>query len=1019
MTLHTFLSERLFSLILVLILGISAGSAVAPTPAAAKEKKNILYINSYHNGYSWSDRIQEGIKETIRESPYKIDLQIEYMDSKKYNYAYIKLMLYDIYSYKFDQKHFDAIIVSDNNAFTFMRQFHDDLFPGVPVIFCGLNNLEKEQIQRRNLYTGLLENFDFQHNIELALRLHPQKDRVIVIGDQSVTGKAIRSQIQKAASNLSERVEFEYWSNYTLEKIISNVQDLPKDTFIYFIPIYKNISDQFYSAEELLSVINQNTNVPCYSGWEFLLGNGIIGGKLLSGYRHGEIAANMALQVLSGTSPNKISIIEEPQDKLLFDYNALKKFYIQKSQLPADSTVINEPDLFYELNQQVFWTIIISLILLSITLVLLVNNIIQRKSVEQKIKDQLSFLQLLMDTIPIPIYFKNKDGTYENCNTSFEKWFSISRSQITGKSDDDLQGKGLVQLYQEVDDSILESAGVRTYEDSILSSNGEIHDVILHKATYKNAKGEIAGFVGVLFDITDRKKAEDNLRKAEEKYRSIFENSPLGIFRITPRGKLLDCNPALARMMGYETPSALMFETDEFPRALFADERQEREVRKMLQRGSGIVQFERQFRRRDGQNLTLNINVRIIRHSLGTIKHFEGFAEDVTQKVNLERQLLQSQKMEAIGTLAGGIAHDFNNILTSIINSIELASMDVDPDSMAGNDLERALKAAQRGSHLVKQILTFSRPSQDGFISTNLAHVLQEDLSLIKASLPRNIEIRENIQARHETTTADPTQIHQIVMNLCTNAFQALREHGGVLEVSLSEVALDQKEAKALHIASGNYLCLAVSDNGPGIDTDILNKIFDPFFTTKGKGEGTGLGLAVVHGIAKNHNGAVRVSSLPWEKTSFEILLPMQEHDDELDQPQTVPSIRGAERILFVEDDEDQIATIPRVLEQLGYQVQAESDVTKALDRFRETPDQFDVVITDFDMPEVNGLELAKEIKTIAPTTPVILVSGRETAIQALGQVDNICKLVRKPYNRLSLSQAIREAMTYLQRPHQ
>ncbi|MFO7717441.1 MAG: PAS domain S-box protein [Desulfohalobium sp.] len=725
----------------------------------------------------------------------------------------------------------------------------------------------------------------------------------------------------------------------------------------------------------------------------------------------------MALDVLSGTPTSDINIIDQPQDELMFDYNALKKFYIQKSQLPPNSKVINEPDLFYELNQQVFWTIIISLILLSITLVLLVTNIIQRKSVEQKIKDQLSFLQILMDTIPIPIYFKNKDGTYENCNFSFENWFSISRAKIEGKRDEDLQGKGLVQLYQELDNSILEEAGVQSYEDSILSSNGEIHNVILHKATYKNAKGEIAGFVGVLFDITDRKKAEDNLRKAEEKYRSIFENSPLGIFRITPRGKLLDCNPALARMLGYEEPGALMRDSEAFPQALFADERQERELRKMLQQGSGIVQFERQFRRRDGQHLTLNINVRIIRHSLGTIKHFEGFAEDVTQKVNLERQLLQSQKMEAIGTLAGGIAHDFNNILTSIINSIELASMDIEEDSMAGNDLDRALKAAQRGSHLVKQILTFSRPSQDGFISTNLSHVLQEDLSLIKASLPRNIEIRENIQARQETTTADPTQIHQIVMNLCTNAFQALREQGGVLEVSLHEMPLGPDEANALHIAPGKYLCLAVSDNGPGIDTEILNKIFDPFFTTKGKGEGTGLGLAVVHGIAKNHNGAVRVSSTPWEETRFEILLPMQEEDDTLDQTPSMTSVQGAERVLFVEDDEDQIATIPRVLEQLGYTVQAESDATQALDAFRQAPEHFDVVITDFDMPEVNGLELAQQIRNLAPRTPVILVSGRETAVHALGRADNICKLVRKPYNRLSLSQAIREAMASRHNP--
>lgn len=1125
-TLPTAINQTLLAGLILLCI------ALLPLNAEAqKVRKNVLFLNSYHNGYSWSDNIFMGIKDTLENSDFSIVLQVEYMDSKKFHYEDTVQTLISLYRDKFRDKHFDLILVSDNIAYDFILKYGEQLFPGVPVVFCGVNDFDLKSMEGRNI-TGVIEGFDVAANIDLAMRLHPRVQRMVVIGDQSVTGKAIRTQIEQALPIFKGRLKIEFWTEYNLEQMLSKVRETKPDTFFYFIPMYRDIDGQFYSAEELLQRVRASTNASLYSNWSFLLGNGIVGGKLLSGKAHGAAAARLALEVLAGAKTQDLPIIKQSDEPWQFDYNEMKRMHVSERMLPEGSTIINAPSRFYELNKQVFWTIIVSLVILTVILVLLVMNILEKRSVELKIKDQLSFLRLLMDTIPIPIYSKDKYGRYQECNMAFERFFGVARSDIMNRNEWQLQELGLSQLHDAIDNALLREPGVEIYEQTITPASGLIHNIILHKATNINARSEIAGLVGIIFDFTDRKKAEDSLRSAEEKYRSIFENSPLGIFRIKPDGELLDLNPALAAMAGYDTPEALRINMRENPFSLISDLK----LSGTDNPGDEIRTVEKVFTRSDGATFIANISIRIIRDRLGNVDLIEGFAEnvtkrktaekarresermlqlvldnipqlvswkdktlrylganksflnffgvngpaellgktnknilpnvndaiqlhtaeakvveennaqyqtklsisgphggivwletnrvplhgddgevvglltaaeDITQRINLERQLLQSQKMEAIGTLAGGISHDFNNILTSIINSVELALTDIEDNSITWSDMTRALKAAQRGSQLVKQILTFSRPSLEGFMNTNINEVLTEASGLIKASMPRNIEIRERTPEFPAMTYADPTQIHQVVMNLCTNAFQALRDHGGFLELSLDQVRLEEEDAKMLNVASGNYFMITVADNGPGIPPAILDKIFDPFFTTKGKTEGTGLGLAVVHGIIKAHKGSILVNSKPFQRTAFEIYLPCQgQAEAQIPLVPPLPAV-GIGRILFVEDDEDQLLTIPRVLESLGYSVQASGHPADALAMLQHTPAAWDLLITDFDMPDINGLELAGEVGMLAPALPVILVSGRDIASQGVGALPNIKTMISKPYNKDMLAEAI------------
>ena len=683
------------------------------------------------------------------------------------------------------------------------------------------------------------------------------------------------------------RLHFEFATALDIEQILNKSSQLSSDTIIYFIPMFQNIGGSNYTAGELVEIISKGSKkIACYSNWEFLLGHGIVGGHLISGFEHGQATAKLALRVLRGESARSIPIQSEVANYNIFDYLALKKFSINEDLLPAGSRLINAPSSFYELDKELFWTIISSLVALLITLAFLLRNIARRRAVEEQIKRQLSFLELLLDTIPMLICWKDVSQRYLGVNRSFLDFFHLnSNDDILKRKDDELElDSGFV-----AEVALLDREVIRTQQR-----------LLKHKITVPSPTGE---------------------------------------------------------------------------------------------------------------SLWLNITKVPLRDDKGNVVGTLSISENITREVSLERQLFQSQKMEAIGTLAGGMAHDFNNILTSIINSTELVLTGLEPDTPDYNDLERVLRAADRGSSVVKRILTFSRPSTEGFVNTKIADSVIEALNLVEGSLPRNIVIQRSIEALDTVIYADPGQIHQVIMNLCTNSYQALRSSGGVIKASLCEETITEDQAQMLNLPVDRYLKLSIADNGPGIPPEHLDKVFDPFFTTKEKGEGTGLGLAVVHGIVKGHKGAIHLGSAPWVESRIDIYLPLKGDALAHAPVRQAQAYTGRERLLFVEDDEDQLATTPRILEGLGYQVVACQDPQNALKILAKDKVGFDLLLTDYDMPHTNGLDLAKKAAHIAPLMPVILISGRKNAVEAAAAQRNILSVVIKPYNKSQLSEIIHNAL--------
>jgi len=379
-----------------------------------------------------------------------------------------------------------------------------------------------------------------------------------------------------------------------------------------------------------------------------------------------------------------------------------------------------------------------------------------------------------------------------------------------------------------------------------------------------------------------------------------------------------------------------------------------------------------------------------------------------------ENQLQQVMKLQAIGTLAGGIAHDFNNILFPIVGYTELTMDDIPQDSQARKNLEEVLKAANRAKQLVQQILTFSRQNGQERKPLKVQILIKEALKLLRAIIPSSIDIQSFIEEGCGPVKGDPTQIHQVIMNLCTNAYHALQETGGKLEVSLKEVNISYEQSlERVGMKVGRHLELTVSDTGHGMTPEVLARIFEPYYTTKEQGRGTGLGLSVIHGIIKNHGGDISVSSQPGEGSMFSVFLPViDDIDVEIEKAETASPANGNERILLVDDEEQIIDLERRILEGLGYKVTSKTDSQEALEEFTGRPNRFDLVITDMTMPKMTGDQLARRLIDINPQIPVILCTGFNEAIteeKALAM--GIDKFVMKPIVRDELANTIRTVL--------
>ncbi len=506
--------------------------------------------------------------------------------------------------------------------------------------------------------------------------------------------------------------------------------------------------------------------------------------------------------------------------------------------------------------------------------------------------------------------------------------------------------------------------------------------------------------------IQDKNLSEAELEKSESRHKIIFENSPLGMILFDAQGAMVSFNDQFVTLMGSTREKLLGFNT-----ALHSPPKMQATIKQAL--AGNVAVFEDKYVSVTGEK---QLYLRVVFNPVNpgqSPTEVIATLEDITQRKLIEERLQHAQKIEAIGTLSGGIAHDFNNILSPLLGFAELMKEDLPGDSPLMENVDEILGAAMRAKELVKQILIFSRQDDHHKKYIVLQSVLEDAVRLLRATIPTTIEIQQEIPSEEITVFADPIQIHQIIMNLVTNAFHAMEESGGQLKLVLDTVNLGSDLIVSQELQPGEYARLIVSDTGTGIPKKNLDKIFDPYFTTKPRGKGTGLGLSVVQGIVKTNKGAIRVYSEPGQGTDIHVYIPLFEHQlltKNISEMLPIPG--GNEHILLVDDEAAIVRMEKKALERLGYEVTARTNSVDALELFRRSPQRFDLVISDMTMPGLSGIQLIGKIKKIRTDIPVVICSGFSDQIdEEKSREIGIRGYIMKPVIQREMAVVIRRAI--------
>jgi PAS domain S-box-containing protein len=643
---------------------------------------------------------------------------------------------------------------------------------------------------------------------------------------------------------------------------------------------------------------------------------------------------------------------------------------------------------------------------------------VERKKFEEALKESEERYRSLVDNIDFGVTMIDSDHNIVMTN--------VSQARMFKKPVHEFIGKKCFREYEKRENICPHCPGVQAMstghtahtETEGIRDDGSRFSASINAFPILNEKGHPEGFIEIVEDITERKKAEKALRESEAQYKSLFNNNHSVMLLIDPEtADIVDANPAAVSFYGwdYETLTRKkIFNINTLTQEQVFDEIEKAKMEQRKQFFFRHCLASGEIRDVEVYSGPIKVHGKELLYSIVYDITARKKAEE--EKAALETQLLHAQKMESIGTLSGGIAHDFNNLLGIILGNAELAMDDMPEWHSAKFNLNEIRTASLRARDVVKQLLSFSRKTDPKQRPVKLVQIVEEALRILRSSIPTSVEIHQNIPNDVEDTIlADSTQINQVMINLFTNAAHAMEDTGGVITIGIENIDLDHVSAPIYpDLSPGSYVKLTVSDTGTGIDHEIKDRIFDPYFTTKEVGKGTGIGLSVVHGIIKSHNGAIIVDSQFGKGTTFSIFFPVAEEAVVIEAEPDDEFPTGNERILIVDDEESMADIGRRRLERLGYQVEARTDPREALDLFRADPDQFDLVITDMTMPHITGDNLVKEILNIRPDMPTILCTGFSEKIdEEKAKQIGVREYIEKPIDQGRLSQLVRKVLDH------
>jgi two-component system cell cycle sensor histidine kinase/response regulator CckA len=642
-----------------------------------------------------------------------------------------------------------------------------------------------------------------------------------------------------------------------------------------------------------------------------------------------------------------------------------------------------------------------------------VRDVTERSKAEEELKNQVSLVESLLEAIPAPVFFKNTDHVYMGCNEAFAQFIGLTKEKIIGKSVFDVAPEEHAEVYRSQDEILFHNPGSQVYESSVESTDGSMRNVVFHKATFEDSSGAVAGLIGVILDVTDRKNAEDSLRESKDTLETILNNIPVMVAFLDRHGSHKYVNQCWQDTLGWSLEEVLKRDV---LADLYPDPEYKEHVRDYIaQAGGNWGDFD-----------TVTREGRLIKTSWVNVQLADGsnigIGLDITERKiadeereQLRNQLFQAQKMEAMGTLTGGIAHDFNNLLTIINGYTEMVLSEKTEDDPIYPDLQKVLETGRKGAELVQRLLALSKKGESSPEPLEINRIVENSLVLMERSFPKMIEIETILEKDLGTVNADFAQIEQVLMNLCINAKEAMPD-GGRLRIGTRNFTVDEGYCR-LHPERkpGHYVLMEVEDTGIGMNKETLDRIFDPFFTTKGWdfNKGTGLGLSVAKGIVEQHGGWITCESELGVGTKFTVYFPAIETQPEHKKSETETTATTECKKILLVDDEEYIRDLgKRILERAGYDMITASNGKEALEIYSREQSNISLVILDLIMPQMDGEKCLEEFLKKNPTLRVVVSSGHSLDSKEMDRLSTYAKgFVDKPYQMKEFMQVVKEVL--------
>jgi two-component system cell cycle sensor histidine kinase/response regulator CckA len=850
--------------------------------SASPLSRKILLLHSYHKGVSWTDGIDRSVRDYFENHEGSYTIYTEYMDTKRFNLADVEPSLKTHLKRKYSFNKPDIIITSDNNALEFVRNNREELFRGVPVVFCGVNEFDPQEIEHERGITGVVESLYYKDTIDLLLTLHPETERILCIVDETLTGRIHRRKILKLRYTVDWNVQLDIPRSLSAEEVANLVKNADDKTVILYLAFFRDVNGVLFSDHESMKLILDNTRRPVYSLWDFTIGMGAVGGVVISSRQQGQFAAKLALDILKGKSPDAIPVITESPNEIFVDYKIISKYGVDPKNIPKGVRLLNSPHSFYNEYRTQVWIVFSAFIFLLLLIIVLGFNIWQRHRTQEKLRFQRELLNDILSNIPQYVFWKNGRGEYLGCNENF----------------------------------------------ALLAGQSSSSDIIGRK---------------------------DNNMPWDE--------------------------------MGYH----------HFQR--IGDE--------VTSTGKGIFNEEVFLNFPDGRLAAFLISMVPLINRHGDVEIVLGLALDISDRKQMENQLQQAQKMEAIGRLAGGIAHDFNNLLAGIIGNNELINLELDRDiklqELIGDHVANIFEASARAADHIKQLLTFARKRSTEKDLLDAHELIRASLKILGYSLGKNIILETHFHAGKSMVMGELSQLQNVIINLGINAGDSMPDGGTIRFTTKDALITDSSTgpASTATLPNGRYIEITVEDSGAGMPSDVQKYIFEPFYTTKGE-KGTGLGLSTVYNTINSHNGSIFVESVYGQGTIFTIYLPLAEMEDlaEDDAVTTKCSLNFYGGTVLIVDDEAQVLNSTReILADKGYCVLTASDGEEAVDLFQAYCSEIDIVILDYLLPRMRGDQVLEKIRSICPDVNVIFITGQMNPrlVERLESLD-VVKIVSKPY---------------------